>query len=266
MIFQEKLEKRIRKVNSLLCVGLDSDFEKIPDRFRDTKFPQFEFNKWIIEQTHEYVSAYKPNTAFYEARGEQGIKELKMTLEYLRDQHPGILLIADAKRGDIGSTSVQYAASLFEEFGFDAATVNPYGGKDSIEPFLKFTEKGVIVWCKSSNPGARDFQDKIADGLPLWQHVAKAVINEWNARNNCMLVMGASYPTDMKKARELAGDMVFLVPGIDTQGGKAREVVKAGLNSKGRGLIINASRSIIFAADPKKAAQNLRDEINRFRS
>lgn len=265
MTFKEKLDKRIKTANSLLCVGLDSDFEKIPDRFRDTEFPQFEFNKWIIEQTYEYVSTYKPNTAFYEARGEQGVKELKITMEYLQDHYPDILTICDAKRGDIGSTNQQYASTIFDWFGFDAVTLHPYFGKEALEPFLERKEKGCIILCRTSNPGAGEFQDLQIQGKPLWQVVAQKVLDDWNSNGNCMLFIGATWPQELQEARKMMGDMTFLVAGIDTQGGKIVEVVHAGLNSKKKGLIINASRSIIFAENPGIAARDLRDEINRFR-
>ncbi|MDD5720906.1 MAG: orotidine-5'-phosphate decarboxylase [Candidatus Pacebacteria bacterium] len=268
----DKYNKRAKKIDSLLCVGLDTDFAKIPKRFLKNKFPQFEFNKWIIEETHEYAAAYKPNSAFYEARGDKGIRELKMTMDYLIKNHPDIFTILDAKRGDIGNTNNGYVQSIFDWLGFDAFTVYPYLGYEAVKPILDRKDKGVILLCRTSNPGARDFQDlEVKDkmvnlaGRPLWQVVAEKVSNEWNKNKNCMLVVGATYPKEMKKIREIAGDMTFLVPGIGAQGGDLKATLKAGLNSKGLGLIINSSRGIMFSKNPKIEAQKLRDEIRKYK-
>jgi orotidine-5'-phosphate decarboxylase len=258
----DKYNSRVKKANSLVCVGLDSDITKLTESFASKAMPQFEFNKWIIDQTHEFVSAYKPNIAFYEARGDQGIRELKLTMEYLRQQHPDIFTICDCKRADIGNTNLGYVESLFDWFGFDAITLHPYLGKESLEPFLKRSDKGCIVLCRTSNPGAGDIQDLDSSGHPIWWHVAKKVSTEWNSSNNCMLVVGATYPEEMRTIRELVGDMTFLVPGVGAQGGDIKQVVEAGLNSNKKGLIINSSRGVIFAENPNLEAQKLRDEIN----
>ncbi len=261
----EKYERRADAVNSLVCVGLDSVVEQMPERFRAEAEPQFAFNRWIIEQTHPFVSAYKPNIAFYEARGDQGLRELKHTVDTLREQHPDILIICDAKRGDIDSTSVGYAKGIFDWLGCDAVTLNPYQGKMALQPFLKRADKGCIILCRTSNPGAGEFQDLRVGDKPLWQVVAENVARDWNGLGNCLLVVGATQPDELRQVRALVGAMTILVPGVGTQGGSVEEAVSAGKNAQGKGLIINASRSVIFAADPAGEAQKLRDEINRWR-
>lgn len=272
MTISEKFDERAKKINSLLCVGLDSDISKIPQKFLDMEFPQFEFNKYIIEETHEFAAAYKPNSAFYEAHGDQGIKELKMTIDYLNKFYPDIVSILDAKRGDIGNTNNGYVQFIFDWLLFDAVTVYPYLGLEAVEPFLSRTDKTVIILCRTSNPGAKDFQDlKVNDpsvpfgtGKPIWQIVAEKISFDWNKNNNCMLVVGATFPEEMKKIREIAGDMTFLVPGIGAQGGNIEEVMKNGVNSEGRGLIINSSRGIIFSDNPKEEAKKLCEEIRKY--
>ena len=261
----KKYNERADAVNSLVCVNLDPEFTLLPERFRAEKFPQFSFNKAIIEATHEFVSAYKLNLAFYEARGSSGIAELKMTMDYLQEQHSAILTIADAKRGDIANTSVQYAIAIFKEFGFDAVTLNPYLGKDALQPFLDYKDKGCIIVARTSNPGAREFQDLIVLSVPLWQVVAEKVAKEWNENGNCMLVAGATYPEELGKIRAIVGDMPLLIPGIGAQGGNVQAAVQAGFNSQKKGLIIAVGRSILFAANPAEAARALRDEINAYR-
>jgi len=261
----DKLNARIDAVNSLLCVGLDSNIDRLPDEFQVQMHPQFEFNRAIIELTHEYVCAYKPNIAFYEARGEKGLHDLRLTMDYLQAEHPDIVTICDAKRGDIGSTSAAYATAIFDDLGFDMVTLQPYLGKDAIQPFLDYADKGCIILCRTSNAGARDFQDLEVDGEPLWKVVAGSVCQDWNEHDNCMLVVGATYPQEMQIIRNLVGEMTLLVPGIGVQGGNVEQTVTAGKNSAGRGLIINSSRGIIFSEDPARAAQELRDGINEYR-
>lgn len=260
-----KYHQRVLRANSLVCVGLDSDYSRLPERFLASQTPQFEFNKWIIEQTHEYASAYKPNMAFYEARGDQGLRELKLTMKYLCGTYPDILTISDCKRADIGSTNIGYVASLFDWLGFDAVTLHPYLGREALEPFLRRDEKGCIILCRTSNPGAGELQDVLSDGKPLWHHVAEKVTGEWNEKGNCLMVVGATYPEEMKVVRAVAGDMTFLVPGVGAQGGDVKAAVQAGLNSRKAGLIINSSRGIIFSDDPAREARKLRDEINEYR-
>src|SRR3989344_3055323 len=262
----DKYNKRAKKINSLLCVGLDTDFSKIPKRFLRKKFPQFEFNKWIIEETHEFVVAYKPNSAFYEARGDKGMKELKMTMDYLIKNYPDVFTILDAKRADIGNTNNGYVTAIFDWLHFDAVTIHPYLGQEAVQPFLDRKDKGSIILCRTSNPGAGEFQDLKIEGKPLWQIVAQRVNKNWNKNKNCMLVVGATYPEEMKKIRSIAPDMTFLVPGIGAQGGDLKKVLKAGLNRKGLGLIINSSRGIIFSKNPQQEAQKLRDRIRKYKN
>lgn len=242
---------------SLLCIGLDSEISKLPARFLDEQFPQFEFNKWIIDQTHEYVSAYKPNLAFYEAQGMQGAHSLHLTLEYLEEKHPKIFTIADAKRADIGSTNEGYVAAIFDRYNFDAVTLNPYLGEEALRPFLDRTDKTSIILCKTSNPGSGEFQDLPVGkkGEPLWQTVAERVSAHWNKAGNCMVVVGATYPKELKAVREVIGDMTILVPGVGTQGGDVKAVLKNGATKDGKGLLINVGRGVIFADDPGKAAK-----------
>ncbi len=261
----QKLINRTLKANSLLCVGLDSDFTKLPEKFRSQKHPQFAFNKWIIEQTATYVCAYKPNFAFYESRGDQGIKELKMTVEFLQEKYPDIFLIADAKRGDIGSTNEGYVKEIFDWFGFDAVTLHPYLGKEALQPFLDRKDKVSIILCRTSNPGAGEFQDLETSGEPLWKKVAKTVAKKWNENKNCMLVVGATYPSEMKEIRKVTNEMTFLVPGIGAQGGEVKAIMKSGLNSQRKGMMINSARGIIFDKNPQLAAKELQEQINTFR-
>jgi len=261
----EKYEKRSSKVNSLVCVGLDADFEKIPERFRKMEHPQFEFNKFLIEETHEFVAAYKPNSAFYEARGDAGIRELKMTMEYLQKEHPDIFTIDDAKRGDMGNTNNGYVTSIFDWLGFDAVTVHPYLGGEALTPFLERTDKTTIVLCRTSNPGSGELQNLETDGKPFWHIVAEKVSKEWNTNKNCMLVVGATFPEEMKKIRAIAPQMTFLVPGIGAQGGDVSKTLAAGLTGERGGLIINSSRGVIFSTRPREEAKKLRDEINSHR-
>lgn len=267
----DKYNQRAKKINSLVCVGLDADFEKIPAKFKSLANPQFEFNKWIIEETHEYAAAYKPNSAFYEARGDKGIQELKMTMDYLIKNYPDIFTILDAKRADIGNTNNGYVTSIFDWLGFDAVTLHPYLGKEALFPFLDRKDKGSIILCRTSNSGAGELQDLnvkhsvFNKDIPLWQIVAEKVSSDWNKNKNCMLVVGATYPEEMKKIRALVGDMTFLAPGVGAQGGSVEEVMKAGLNSEGLGLIINSSRGIIFSENPKEEARKLCEEIRKYK-
>ncbi|MEK7556907.1 MAG: orotidine-5'-phosphate decarboxylase [Patescibacteria group bacterium] len=261
----DKFDERAEAVKSLLCVGLDSDMEKLPERFQKYEQPQFNFNRWIIEQTHEHTASYKFNMAFYEARGPEGLKELQLTLDYLQQRHPDIFTICDAKRGDIDNTNRGYVEEIFDWLGFDAVTLHPYLGQEALQPFLSRADKGCIVLCRTSNPGAGEFQDLMAGGLPLWQIVAKRVHEAWNTNHNCMLVVGATYPEEIKKVREITGDMTLLVPGIGAQGGSVAEVMQTGLNSQRSGLIIHSARGIIFAENPAEEAKRLKEDINGYR-
>ncbi len=261
----EKYNTRAQKINSLLCVGLDPDFEKIPERFRVMEYPQFEFSKWIIEETHEYAASYKTNSAFYEARGVEGMKELKMMIDYLKENYPDIFTILDAKRGDIGNTNKGYVTYAFDWLGFDSVTLHPYLGQEALQPFLERKDRVSVILCRTSNPGAGELQDLASKGKMLWRIVAEKVSEEWNKNNNCMLVVGATYPEEMRKIREVTGGMTFLVPGIGKQGGDLEAVMKNGLNSEGLGLLISSTSGVIFAENPKEEARKLCEEIRSYK-
>ena len=258
----EKYRARAQSANSLLCVGLDSDPARLPDRFGGDVFA---FNRWIIEQTFPFACAYKPNISFYEARGAAGWSDLQQTMEYLRANHPDVLTICDAKRSDNSTSNKGYVTAIFDRLGFDAVTLHPYMGRQSLSPFLERADKGCIVLCRTSNPGDEEFQNLVVDGKPLWQVVAEHVRDDWNTNGNCMLVVGATHPPELAQIRKIVGDMPLLVPGVGAQGGDVEAAVRAGMDSTGGGMIINASRSIIFAADPAQAARELRDSINAAR-
>jgi len=266
MTFTQKLIKIVKKNNSLLCVGLDSDIENLPEEFKAKKYPQFEFNKFIIDKTYDLVCAYKPNSAFYEAKGAKGIEELKMTVDYIKNKDSDIVIILDAKRADIGSTNKGYAKFTFDYLKADAITLHPYLGKEAIGPFLEKADKGCIIVCRTSNSGAGEFQDLVSSGKKLYQQVALNVVKNWNTNKNCLLVVGATYPKELADVRKLAGDEIwFLVPGIGAQGGDVEKTVRAGQNSKGTGMIINSARGIIFSKNPEQAGKELRDKINKYR-
>lgn len=255
----EKYRARVKAVNSMVCVGLDSDPARIPERFGGDVFA---FNRWIIEQTHPFACAYKPNFSFYEARGADGWNDLAKTMDYLRAQHPDVLTICDAKRGDNSTSNRGYVTAIFDVLGFDAVTLHPYMGRRSNAPFLERADKGCIILCRTSNPGDDEFQNLEVDGKPLWQIVAERVRNEWNANGNCMLVVGATHPLEIAQVRRIVGDMPLLVPGVGAQGGDVVAAVRAGVDSSNGGMIINASRSIIYADDPAAAARELQQAIN----
>jgi len=257
----DKYNTRANAVNSLLCVGLDADITRLPERFHAEDYPQFAFNRWVIEQTHPFVSAYKPNIAFYEARGAIGWTELQMTTNYLHEHHPDIVTICDAKRADIGNTNRGYVNAIFDKLGFDAITLHPYLGGAALTPYLERADKACIVLCHTSNDGAGEFQRLDANGKTLWRHVLERVRDEWNANDNCMVVIGATYVEVMAEARQAAPDLTFLVPGVGAQGGDASAVVRAGADANGRGLIVNSARGVIFADDPGSAAQALAEQL-----
>ena len=251
-----KYNCRVTSINSLLCVGLDT-----------LEFPQFDFNRHIIDATHEVAAAYKLNIAYYEAHGDKGLLELKKTMDYLRTNLPDIFTICDAKRADIASSDEAHAWAAFDYFGFDAITVNPYLGSEALRPILDRTDKVSIILCRTSNPGAGEIQDLMIGNKPLWQMVAEKVVRDWNINGNCMLVVGGTFPIEMKRIREIADDMTFLVRGIGAQGGSSvKDIVLAGVNSARAGLIMNSSRGVIYATDPSMKARKLRDEINRYRN
>lgn len=273
MNFQSKLDKIVSENNSLLCIGLDVDTMKIPTDIQELEYPIFEFNKEIIDATHDLVCGYKPNTAFYEGYGLSGIEQLKMTCDYINTKYPQIPIIIDAKRGDIGNTNDGYIKFVFEYLAADAITLHPYMGEESLEPFLAQKDKGIIILCRTSNPGSKELQDLKVDNEKMYTLIAKKVSKYWNINNNCMLVVGATYPDEMSEIRKIVGDMTLLVPGIGAQGGDIEKTVEAGVNSKGAGMIINSGRAIIYASNNEDFAQKAReeaiktrDEINKHRS
>jgi len=300
MIFTDKLNAIVKKNNSLLCIGLDSDIDKIPSHIKNGPHPQSTYNKAIIDATADLVCAYKPNSAFYEARGKAGIEALKMTCDYIRDKYPQIPIILDAKRADIGNTNQGYIKFVFDYLGADAVTLNPYLGKEALKSFLDREDKGIFILCRTSNPGAGEFQDliltnddssKAKKAPPRWpdlsaEALAKAeetpriakplyqiVAQNWNYNKNCGLVVGAPYPEELDIVRHIVGDeFPLLIPGVGAQGGDVEKTVKAGIDKDGKNVIINSSRSIIFASSKddftekaRSQAHKLRDEINKYR-
>ncbi|MFQ6014540.1 MAG: orotidine-5'-phosphate decarboxylase [Anaerolineae bacterium] len=261
MAFIEKLLKAVHRNDSLLCVGLDPDPERIGLPLDQTADTVLAHNKAVIEATADLVCAYKPNFAFYEALGLAGLTALQQTIDYIPAEIPVIL---DGKRGDVEHTARAYARAAFEVWGADAVTVNPYLGSDAVLPFLAYKDKGVFLVCRTSNPGARDFQDLDCAGEALYQKVAQQALR-WAETGNIGLVMGATYPEEMQAIRQQAPDLWFLVPGVGAQGADLEQAVRAGLNSQGQGIIVSVSRSIIYASDPRGEARRLREAINRCR-
>lgn len=266
----EKLEARWKKSDSLVCVGLDPDLDRIPAHLISGKDPIFAFLREIIEATADLVCAYKPQIAFFSGQGAED--QLQLTMNYLSEHHPRIPVILDAKRGDIGSTATMYAREIFDHYGADAVTLNPYLGGDSLNPFLERSEKGVFILCRTSNPGAADLQNLDSNGRKLYLRVAEKVASEWNRYGNAGLVAGATYPQELGEIRSVVGDLPLLVPGIGAQGGDIGEVMRAGLDSNGEGLIINSSRGVLYAGKDEGFAQaarlqteKLRRDINRHR-
>ncbi len=247
-LFQNIIEKR-----SFLCVGLDSEIEKIPAFLHKEKDPIFEFNKRIIDATNEYTVAYKPNVAFYECHGAKGWVSLEATVKYIKENYPSIFVIADAKRGDIGNTSKMYAKAFLENMPFDAITVAPYMGEDSVTPFLSYNDKWVVLLALTSNKGADNFQYHNEDGIKLFERVL-SVSQKWGTINNMMYVVGATRAEMLKSIRKLVPEHFLLVPGIGAQGGSLAEVAKYGLNKK-CGLLVNSSRGIIFADSTQNFAK-----------
>jgi orotidine-5'-phosphate decarboxylase len=268
--FLARLYSAAKQNDSLVCVGLDPELEKLPAHIRALPQAIFEFNRRIVDATAEFACCYKPQFAHYAALGAED--QLLATIRYIHEKHPGLPVILDSKRGDIGSTAAKYGQESFERYAADAVTVNPYLGFDSIEPYFKWKDRGVIILCRTSNPGARDFQDLESGGKRLYRHVAERVARDWNTTGNCMLVIGATYPQELAEIRAVVGNLPFLVPGVGAQGGDVAAAVKAGRTADGLGLILNSSRGIIYAsnredfADAARAAtKTLRDEINQHR-
>jgi orotidine-5'-phosphate decarboxylase len=267
-MFCERLDQARIATDSLVCVGLDPDLDQLPADLRDDPQPLFAFNRRIIDATLESAAAYKPQIAFYSALGRES--ELVASIGYIRARAPAALVILDAKRNDIGNTAKAYAREAFERYGADAVTVNPYMGEDSVLPFLARPDRGAILLCRTSNPGARDFQDLLVDGQPLYRRVAERAAARWNEHRNLMLVVGATYPEEMAELRRAHPALWFLVPGIGVQGGDLDSTLAAGLNAAGTGLLINCSRAIIYAGGGesgaiRQAAATLREAINRRR-
>jgi orotidine-5'-phosphate decarboxylase len=275
MDFIKRLQLAWKRNNSLLCVGLDPEPARLPAHLRNSPDAIFEFCRDIIDATADLVCCFKPQVAHFAAHGAEDT--LERVIAHLLEHHRDVPVILDAKRGDIGSTAAHSAAEAFDRYCADAVTVNPYLGRDSVQPFLDRADRGVILLCRTSNPGARDLQDLLVpdpDGgtRPLYQHVAALVAREWNANGNCALVVGATYPRDLAEVRNIVGDMPLLVPGVGAQGGDVAAVVHNGTNSEDAGLIISSSRAILYAGSgtdfadaARTAARTLRDEINRYR-
>lgn len=270
MTFIRRIQKAWAKNDSLVCVGLDSDLQKIPAHLQGHEHPIFDFNKSIVDATADLVCAYKPQIAFYAAESSE--TQLSMTIDYIHQQYPDIPVILDAKRGDIGSTARMYVREVFDRFKADAVTVNPFLGRDALVPFLDRSEKGVIILCRTSNPGARDLQDLEIQGKKLYEVIAQKASEDWNDNQNVLLVVGATYPKELKEIRAIVGQMPLLVPGIGAQGGDVKAAVENGKTPDGTGMIINSSRGIIFAGSgpdfaeaSREAADTLRREINRYR-
>ena len=254
----KNLINQIQQKKSFLCVGLDVDLEKIPQHLLELKDPVFEFNKAIIDATHDLAVAYKPNIAFYEAYGIKGWKSLQKTINYINLTYPDIFTIADAKRGDIGNTSSMYAKAFFEDLNFDSVTVAPYMGKDSVEPFLAFENKHTIMLALTSNDGALDFQTLYVNGKELYKHVLETS-KTWKNSENLMYVVGATKAEFFTEIRKIVPDSFLLVPGVGAQGGSLSEVCKYGMNDN-VGLLINSSRGIIYASNGTDFAEKAREE------
>ncbi|MCB2206386.1 orotidine-5'-phosphate decarboxylase [bacterium] len=268
MQFYEKLDAVSTRNTSLVCVGLDTDPAKIPQHLQEQPDGVIAFNHAIIEATSDLVQSYKLNLAFYEALGKEGYDIVRKTLEAIPDH---VVTIGDAKRGDIGNTSLMYARAMFEDFGFDATTVAPYMGYDSVEPFLRYGDKGVFVLALTSNKGSRDFQYLEVDGKPLYTHVVRTVA-EWNEHRNIGFVVGATHPSELADIRSMVGDVPLLIPGLGAQGGDVEQSVRAGCTVEGLRGVFNSSRGIIYAGDgedfadhARDAAMKLREQINQYR-
>ncbi len=272
--FTAKLAAAWAAHDSLLCVGIDPDIKRFPKQFAGRKQAILEFGKAIADATADLVCAFKPQIAYFHAeRAEDQLEEL---IAYMRARHPAVPVILDAKRGDIGSTAEQYAREAFERYQADAVTISPFLGHDSVTPYTQYADKGVIILCRTSNPGGSDLQFLELDGPHgkelLYQRIARIVATEWNGHGNCALVIGATFPNELAAVRKIVGDMPLLVPGIGAQGGDIEATVKAGRSAAGAGLMINSSRAILYASsgeDFAVAARRVADEtriaINRFR-
>jgi len=271
MNFMQALHARWSGADSLVCVGLDPEPAKFPAKFAGDDDAVFAFCRDIADATAQYACAFKPQIAHFAALGAEDA--LTRLIAHIHAAHPGVPVILDSKRGDIGSTAQHYAAEAFDRYASDAVTANPYLGRDSVQPFLDRADRGVVILCRTSNAGAGDLQDLVIDGRPLYQHVAEKVAREWNTHGNCSLVVGATWPAQLKQVRAIVGDDVpFLVPGVGAQGGDVEAVVTNAKNADGTGLMVSSSRAILYAskgddyaAAAANAARELRGQINRFR-
>jgi orotidine-5'-phosphate decarboxylase len=268
-MFAERVNRAQRAADSLVCVGLDPDPARIPVDLHADPQPFLAFGRRVVDATFDVAAAYKPQIAFYSALGKEG--ELEATIRYIRERAPAALIILDAKRGDIGNTAEAYAREAFDRYGADAVTVNPYMGEDSVRPFLARPDRGALVLCRTSNPGARDFQDIMIDGRPLYRRVAEHAAAHWNEYRNLMFVVGATCPAEMGELRRAHPEIGFLVPGIGAQGGDLEATLAAGLDARGAGLLLSSSRALIYAgggaAEAIRAeAEALRAAINRRRT
>lgn len=271
MGFIESLRSRWRTADTLLCVGLDPDPAKFPATFAHDADGLFAFCRDIADATAAFACAFKPQVAYFAAHP-GGEAQLQRLLAHIATAHPDVPVILDAKRGDIGSTAQQYAAEAFDRYGADAVTLNPYMGHDSAQPFLARGDRGCVFLCHTSNPGARDFQELDVGGEPLYQRIARTIATHWNANGNCALVVGATFPDELRVIRGLVGDMPLLIPGVGAQGGDVAAVVRNGATADGTGLVVNSSRGILYASRggdyaeaAADAARALRDAINRCR-
>ncbi|KAB2911520.1 MAG: orotidine-5'-phosphate decarboxylase [Dechloromonas sp.] len=270
MTFTQMLAAAAQKNDSLLCVGLDPDPAKFPAHLQGRNDAIFEFCAAIVDATADLVSSFKPQIAYFAARRAED--QLEALIAHIHDKHPGIPVILDAKRGDIGSTAEQYAVEAFGRFRADAVTVNPYMGRDSVEPYLAYPDKGVILLCRTSNAGGSDLQFLDVGGEKLYERVARLAAGEWNSSGQIGLVVGATFPAEIARVREIVGDMPLLVPGIGAQGGDIEATVKAGRTTAASGLMINSSRAILYAgkdenftAAARRVAEETRSAINRYR-
>jgi orotidine-5'-phosphate decarboxylase len=266
MTFAERLARAHESSGSLVCVGLDPDPAKMPSDLGPD--PIFAFNRRIVDATAGVAAAYKPQIAFYSAAGAE--TQLAASIRYIRERAPAAIVILDAKRNDIGNTAEAYAREAFDRYEADAVTINPYMGEDSVRPFLARPDRGAVLLCRTSNAGARDFQDLIVDGLPLYRRVAERAAGHWNSNGNLMLVVGATYPREMADLRRAHPEVPFLVPGIGAQGGDLDATLAAGLDERGAGLLISSSRNVIYAGGGtagaiRAAAAELHAAINRHR-
>ena len=270
MKFIARLRQAWTAQQTLLCVGLDPHPARLPQHLADARYPIFEFGRAIVDATADLVCAFKPQIAYYAAARAED--QLEMTIDHIQRHYPAIPVILDAKRADIGSTAAMYASEAFDRYKSDAVTVNPYLGLDALVPFLNFKDKGVIVLCRTSNPGAQDVQDLESNGKKLYEIIAARAAREWNVNGNVLLVVGATYPDELASIRAIVGDMPLLVPGVGAQGGDVAAVLANGATADGTGLIINSSRAVLyasggedFASAARAVALKTRDEINACR-